>query len=98
MAQVKRKSSNGGIGSRTASPRQTRGKRVAGRKDAIALLKADHREVERYFEEFEKARSDDRKQELAAKICAALTVHATIEEEIFYPAFLEATEEEELFE
>ena len=96
MAQVKRKSSNGGNGSRTAGSRQTRSRRVAGRKDAIALLKADHREVERYFEEFEKARSDDRKQELAAKICAALTVHATIEEEIFYPAFLEATEEEDL--
>jgi hypothetical protein len=60
------------------------------------LLKADHREVEGYFEAFEKARSDDRKQQLAEKICRALTVHATIEEEIFYPAFLEATEEEDL--
>jgi len=60
------------------------------------LLKADHREVEGYFEAFEKARSDDRKQQLAEKICRALTVHTTIEEEIFYPAFLEATEEEDL--
>lgn len=64
--------------------------------DAIALLKADHREVEGWFEQFEKARSDDRKAELAEKICRALTVHTAIEEEIFYPAFLEATEETDI--
>jgi hypothetical protein len=96
MAKAKRKSSNGGNGSRTRNTSDARGSRRAGREDAIALLKADHREVEGYFEAFEKARSDDRKQQLAEKICRALTVHATIEEEIFYPAFLEATEEEDL--
>ena len=96
MAKAKRKSSNGGNGSRTRNTSDTRGSRRAGREDAIALLKADHREVEGYFEAFEKARSDDRKQQLAEKICRALTVHTTIEEEIFYPAFLEATEEEDL--
>jgi hypothetical protein len=96
MAQAKRKSSNGGNGSKRENTGETRGSRRAGREDAIALLKADHREVEGYFEEFEKARSADRKQDLAQKICGALTVHATIEEEIYYPAFLEATEEEDL--
>src|SRR6188768_1256468 len=96
MAKAKRKSSNGGNGSRTRNTRDTRGSRRAGREDAIGLLKADHREVEGYFEAFEKARSDDRKQQLAEKICRALTVHTTIEEEIFYPAFLEATQEEDL--
>jgi len=96
MAKAKRKSSNGGNGSRTRNTSDTRGSRRAGREDAIGLLKADHREVEGYFEAFEKARSDDRKQQLAEKICRALTVHTTIEEEIFYPAFLEATEEEDL--
>ena len=96
MAKAKRKSSNGGNGSRTRNTDRRSGSRATGRKDAIALLKADHREVEGYFEEFEKARSDDRKQELAEKICTALTVHTTIEEEIYYPAFLEATEEEDL--
>jgi len=96
MAKAKRKSSNGGNGPRTRNTGDTRGSRRAGGEDAIALLKADHREVEGYFEAFEKARSDDRKQQLAEKICRALTVHTTIEEEIFYPAFLEATEEEEL--
>jgi hemerythrin superfamily protein len=64
--------------------------------DAIALLKSDHRQVEEWFEQFEKTRSEERKGTLAKQICAALTVHATIEEEIFYPAFLEATEEEDL--
>src|SRR3982751_1004315 len=64
--------------------------------DAIALLKADHREVEDMFEQFEKARTDDRKLELATKVCNALKVHTTIEEEIFYPAFLEATEDKDL--
>ena len=96
MAKAKRKSSNGGNGPRARNTGDTRGSRRAGGEDAIALLKADHREVEGYFEAFEKARSDDRKQQLAEKICRALTVHTTIEEEIFYPAFLEATEEEEL--
>ena len=65
-------------------------------KDAIALLKADHRQVEEWFEQFEKARNVDRKQELATRICNALTVHTTIEEEIFYPAFLEATDDKDM--
>ena len=96
MAKAKRKSSNGGNGSKTRTANETRRSRTSEREDAIALLKADHREVEGYFEAFEKARSDDRKRQLAEKICRALTVHTTIEEEIFYPAFLEATEEEDL--
>ena len=64
--------------------------------DAIALLKADHRQVEDWFEQFEKARTAGRKLELATDICNALKVHATIEEEIFYPAFLEATKDKDL--
>ena len=64
--------------------------------DAIALLKADHRQVEEWFEQFEKARDGERKQELATQICDALKVHATIEEEIFYPAFLAATGETDI--
>ena len=72
------------------------GRAKSGAQDAIALLKSDHRQVEDWFEQFEKARTDDRKLDLATKICNALTVHATIEEEIFYPAFLEATEDKDL--
>ena len=54
--------------------------------DAIALLKADHRAVEELFAKFEKASGDGRKQTLAEEICLQLSVHAQIEEEIFYPA------------
>jgi hypothetical protein len=55
-------------------------------KDAITLLKEDHREVEKLFKEFESAKGDGRKQKLAHKICLELTIHAEIEETIFYPA------------
>jgi len=54
--------------------------------DAIALLKEDHRTVEDLFAQFEKASGDGRKQKIAEQICLELSVHATIEEEIFYPA------------
>jgi hemerythrin superfamily protein len=54
--------------------------------DAVALLKADHRKVEELFAKYESARGADRKKKLATEICTELTVHATIEEEIFYPA------------
>jgi hemerythrin superfamily protein len=82
-----RSQSRSAAGARGASQRQ---------KDAIALLKEDHRQVEDWFEQFEKARDDDRKQMLATQICNALKVHTTIEEEIFYPAFLAATEDLEI--
>ena len=54
--------------------------------DAIALLKADHRKVEELFADYDKASGDGRKQKLAEQICLELSVHAAIEEEIFYPA------------
>ena len=54
--------------------------------DAIALLKADHTLVQGLFDQFEKARNGTRKSALATQICDELTVHAQIEEEIFYPA------------
>ena len=60
--------------------------------DAIALLKADHKEVSDMLEKFETARST--KEKLAQQICQALTVHAQIEEEIFYPAAREALGDE----
>jgi len=63
--------------------------------DAISLLKADHRQVEAWFAEFDGARTSSKKQQLASKICEALTVHTTIEEEIFYPAFLQSTEDKD---
>jgi len=72
---------------------KSKSERSGDSQDAIALLKADHRQVEEWFEEFCAAPDDDRKQELATLICNALKVHTTIEEEIFYPAFLQATDD-----
>lgn len=71
-------------------------RKSAAAKDAIALLKADHRQVEEWFGQFLKSRSSEKKAKLAEQICAALRVHATIEEEIFYPAFLEQAGDEDL--
>ena len=67
-------------------------------KDAIAFLKADHREVEGWFADFEKTGSDTRKQKLANQICMALEIHTEIEEEIFYPAAREAGVEEDMMD
>jgi hemerythrin superfamily protein len=65
----------------------------ASRTDAIAVLKADHRQVERWFREFDEVKEGVRQRELALQICGALRVHTQIEEEIFYPAYLRATED-----
>ncbi len=67
-------------------------------KDAVALLKEDHRTVEDLFARFEKASGDGRKQELATEICTELSIHAQIEEEIFYPACEGKVEEDLLKE
>jgi hypothetical protein len=66
--------------------------------DAVALLKADHEKVAGLFEDFEKATGDAKKQKLADEICMELTVHAKIEEEIFYPACEGKVEEDLLKE
>src|SRR5215217_5692158 len=67
-------------------------------KDAVALLKEDHRAVEDLFAQFEKASGDGRKQKLATQICLELSIHAKIEEEIFYPACEGKVEEDLLKE
>ncbi len=67
-------------------------------KDAVALLKEDHRTVEDLFARFEKASGEGRKQKLATEICLELSVHAKIEEEIFYPACEGKVEEDLLKE
>ena len=66
-------------------------------KDAVALLKEDHRTVEELFAQFEKASGEGRKQKLATEICTELSIHAMIEEEIFYPA-CEGKVEEDLLQ
>ena len=65
-------------------------------KDACDLLDADHIAVKHLFVDYAAlavtAAGADQRLALARKICSELTVHATIEEEIFYPALREATD------
>lgn len=64
--------------------------------DALAVLKTDHDKVKELFSQFD-ALGDGAtktKQDLARKICQELTVHARIEEEVFYPRVRKAGEEE----
>ena len=86
---------------KSSSSRSSAGGAGAGR-DAIALLKADHKEVNGLFKQYEKladAEADaEERQTLAEQICDMLTVHATIEEEIFYPAAREADVESDLLD
>ena len=65
-------------------------------KDATELLRADHKLVSSLFAEYEKARSNAKKKELVARICQELSVHAQVEEEIFYPAVKQALKDKEL--
>lgn len=68
--------------------------------DAISLLTEDHQQVKKMFQQFDKLKDDeeDEKEELARKICTALTAHATVEEEIFYPAVRAAIDDEDLMD
>ena len=72
--------------------------------DACSLLDTDHRNVKKMFKEYETltsskaASSSQKKRELANEICMELTVHAQIEEEIFYPAVREAIKETDLLD
>ena len=71
-------------------------KRAAGvseSQNAIALLKADHRQVEKLFKAFKASKSAADQQLLAKQICTALKTHMQLEEEIFYPAFIGATDD-----
>ena len=60
-------------------------------KDAISLLKSDHEEVKKLFKEIE---AEQDQEAIFDQIKGALEVHATIEEEIFYPAVKKARSEE----
>jgi hemerythrin superfamily protein len=68
-------------------------------KDALELLEEDHRKVEELFDEFDEMEGDNkRREQIAKQICRELTVHAQIEEEIFYPRAREATKDDELID
>ncbi|WP_398498026.1 hemerythrin domain-containing protein [Variovorax sp.] len=72
--------------------------------DACSLLDTDHKNVKKMFTAYDElvgskaARATERKRELAQQICAELTAHTQIEEEIFYPALREALKETDLLD
>jgi len=71
-------------------------------KDACDLLDADHRAVKKLFKQYDELAGSEAKQaksqrlEIAREICKELTAHATVEEEIFYPALRDAIKETDL--
>jgi hemerythrin superfamily protein len=72
---------------------------TAKQKDACDLLDADHKAVKKMFKEFgelteSRGNTREKKRRLAERICLELTVHAQIEEEIFYPAIRKAVKDE----
>ena len=78
-----------------SSPTHTQRKSSTSQPDAVDFLKRQHREVEDLFKQFEKLGEDgdiEKKEPIVRTACEKLTVHATIEEEIFYPAAREVEE------
>jgi hemerythrin superfamily protein len=67
--------------------------------NAITMLTDDHKKVKKLFKDFEKLKEKgdaSEKEALVEQICAELTIHAEIEEEMFYPAAREAIEDDDL--
>ena len=76
--------------------------RKQSKSDAVKLLTADHKNVKKLFKDFEKLKEADdgamKKAEVVQQICMELTIHAKVEEEIFYPAVRESIDEEDLMD
>lgn len=69
--------------------------------DAMEMLKDDHRQVEALFKEYEQlADSDDvaAKEVVVTEICEMLTVHAQVEEEVFYPAARQVLDKQDIID
>ena len=60
------------------------------------MLRADHKRVSDLFAQYEKTRAVSKKKEIVSQICTELSVHAEVEEEIFYPAVKQALKDKEL--
>jgi hemerythrin superfamily protein len=77
------------------------GSSEAKQDDAIALLTADHRNVKELFDDFESTKdqaSNEEKAALVQQICVDLTIHAMLEEELFYPAVRKAIDDDDLLD
>lgn len=81
----------------STAPRKPASTNTAAKaQDAVVLLRADHKKVSGLLDEYEKATTKARKKKLVAQICTELSVHAQVEEEIFYPAVKQALKDHEL--
>jgi hypothetical protein len=78
--------------------RSNRGGRSRSLPLALELLSSDHRKVEDLFAQFEemKEQEDDSRVAIAQKICAELTIHAQVEEDLFYPWLRENLDETDM--
>jgi hemerythrin superfamily protein len=82
---------------KASTRKSTRAKAApASSTNAIKILRADHKLVNELFEQFEGTRSSAKKMKLVQQICTELTIHAMVEEEIFYPAVKKALKDDEL--
>lgn len=83
--------------------------RMSRTRDAVALLSEDHRKVEKLFDQFKEMKQAEKKEssgksggmskrDIVKKACDMLTIHAQIEEEIFYPALRKALDEDDLLD
>jgi len=80
----------------TSTQKKTKQDSPSKVQDAIALLRADHKLVSALFAEYEKARTTSKKKTLVSQICIELSIHAQVEEEIFYPAVKKALKDKEM--
>jgi hypothetical protein len=66
--------------------------------NAIAMLKEDHEKVKDLFEKFEEANGSSRKSKIVSEALMELKIHATVEEELFYPALRQQIEDDDIMD
>jgi hemerythrin superfamily protein len=100
MATAKKAASKKTPARKSTSSASSSASATGSKTDAVKLLTADHREVKSLFQEYQKLvdhdAEDDEKHPIAQQICQMLTVHAQVEEELFYPAAQEAIKDPDL--
>jgi hemerythrin superfamily protein len=77
------------------TPKSKRTESTTGEDDAIEMLRAEHRTVEKLFRDFEKCDDPEACRDIVDLACADLRIHTTLEEEVFYPALRAAFGEED---
>ena len=96
MATATRQTAAAKATRKAPAKKTSRAASASSSQDAIALLRADHKKVSALYEQYESSRSAAKKKALVATICLELSVHAQVEEEIFYPAVKAALKDKEL--